>query len=198
MNTLRIVLGCGCAVAMTLTTLAAEGTATKPKIRINLDEPAAPAASAVKTTAGAAARPAPATAASTNPTRPVAATAATRPAGRTIATPAKPKIDGLEIARGEHGFLGVKLEDSHFKVSFYNAKKEPVVGDVDRIALRWAVPYQPNPERAVLTSAGDGKSFSADKVIRPPYTFKLYLTLLKDPVPGEELVAETYAVDFAQ
>jgi hypothetical protein len=120
-------------------------------------------------------------------------------AGKKKADEPPPKIDGMEVARsGDRGYLGVKIENGNFKVSFYDKEKKPVEADVARIALRWPVHYQPNPERAVLLPTDDGKAMTGEKVVRPPYAFKLYITLLKDTAPGDDPAAETYVIDFRQ
>jgi hypothetical protein len=109
------------------------------------------------------------------------------------------KIEGMEIARGEAGFLGLQIADTTFKLSFYDAKKKPIAADVTRAVLRWNPKYQKNDERVVLERSDDGKSLTSPRTIRPPHNFKLYITLFKEPAPGTEAVAaENYVVDFAQ
>lgn len=155
--------------------------AADSKVRINVDEPAAPKAGTQKS--GNATTPPPAPGAS----------AAKKKAGKAKEEP-PPKIDGLEISRGDRGFLGIKV-DGGFRVNFYGRDRKPIAPDVDRIVLRWPVHYQPNDERATLTPAADGKGMVSPKLVRPPYRFKLYVTLLKDAAPAD---AETYVVDFNQ
>jgi len=107
------------------------------------------------------------------------------------------KIEGMEIPRGD-GFLGLQIVDSTFKLSFYDAEKKPVVPDVDRAALRWDPKYKVGEERVVLNLSADGKSLSSPKNIRPPYLFKLYMTLVRDAASGTSPVNETIVVDFRQ
>ncbi len=104
------------------------------------------------------------------------------------------KIDGIEIAR-PHGFLGIQMVGSNFKLSFYDQKKKPVVADVARAVLHWPVSYQPVHDRTVLNPTGDGKSFTSGKVVRPPLNFKLFISLVPKDAP-DDAVGETYVIDF--
>ena len=106
------------------------------------------------------------------------------------------RIAGMEIARGAKGFLGLELVEGTFKLSFYDAKKKPMAPDVARAALRWDVKYKVGQERSVLNPSGDGKSLSSPKTVRPPYAFKLFITLLKEAVEGEDAAGESFTVDF--
>jgi hypothetical protein len=108
----------------------------------------------------------------------------------------EPKIEGVVVARGEKGFMGVELVDGAFKITFYDAKKKKVAPDVTRAALRWDAKYKVGQERLVLNPGSDGKSLSNPKVIRPPYTFKLFITLLKDGTDDQQPVGETHVIDF--
>jgi len=107
----------------------------------------------------------------------------------------EPKIDGIVIPRAKGGFLGLTLENGNFKLAFYDDKKLPVTADVSRVALRWPVVYSVMNERAVLTPTDDGKAMTSSKVVRPPYAFKLFMTLIVD---GSDEPAETYVIDFRQ
>jgi hypothetical protein len=114
------------------------------------------------------------------------------------ATPGKeeepPKIEGQEIKRGDR-YLGIAVVNGTFKLTFYDAKKKPIPADVVRAVLRWPVKYQKADERTVLNPAGDGKSLTSGKVIKPPLLFKLYITLI--PKDGsEDSATENYQIDF--
>ncbi|MEO6244968.1 MAG: hypothetical protein ABIQ12_06000 [Opitutaceae bacterium] len=109
---------------------------------------------------------------------------------------APPTIEGVEVSRGALGYLGVQIVDSSFKISFYDAKKKPIKADVTRALLRWNPKYKSGSDRVVLNLSGDGKSLSAPRDIRPPYVFKLFITLLKDAADGDDTAGETYVIDF--
>jgi hypothetical protein len=108
-------------------------------------------------------------------------------------------IEGIEIKRGS-GYLGIQLVGGNFKLSFYDAKKKPVVADVSRAVLRWPVAYRELDERTVLNPSGDGKSLTSEKIVRAPHTFKLFITLLAGANDkagaNEEAGSETFVVDF--
>jgi hypothetical protein len=121
--------------------------------------------------------------------------------GKTAKAPQKAeemgKIAGIEIPRGK-GFLGIQIVESTFRLSFYDEKKKPVPADLDRAALRWDPKYKVGEERVVLTRTEDGKSLGSPKNIRPPYNFKLFITLIKDAAEGQAPVNETVVIDFRQ
>jgi len=104
------------------------------------------------------------------------------------------KIDGLTIPRAQ-GFLGLKLVDSHFVLSFYDAKKKPVTPDAARATLRWPVRYQPADERTVLNPSGDGLTFTSVKFVKPPHRFKLFMSLYAEN--GDQPL-ESFVIDFAE
>lgn len=108
----------------------------------------------------------------------------------------EPKIEGMEVPRGELGYLGVAIVGGQFKITFYDKKKAPVVADVHRALLRWDPKYKQGQERVVLNLTEDGKALTAPKAIRPPYIFKLFITLMKKSETGEDKATETYTIDF--
>jgi hypothetical protein len=108
----------------------------------------------------------------------------------------EPVIPGIVIPRTNGGYLGLTLENSNFKLSFYDAKKKPAKADVVRATARWQAQYKALDERAVLNPTPDGMALVSNKFVRPPYVFKLYLTLFKGGGEGEETTAEPYLVDF--
>jgi hypothetical protein len=105
------------------------------------------------------------------------------------------KIDGMEIARGT-GFLGLQIVNGVFKITSYNAKKKPAAADFSKITLRWTPQNVRTSEFTTLTPGGSVGVFSSDKIVRPPYSFHLFVTLVK----GEEADApvESLTVDFHQ
>jgi hypothetical protein len=110
----------------------------------------------------------------------------------------EPVIPGIVIPRASGGYLGLTLENNNFKLSFYDAKKKPAKVDVARATARWQAQYKVVDERAVLNPTPDGLALSSNKFVRPPYVFKLYLTLLSEGGEGEGTAAETYVIDFRQ
>jgi hypothetical protein len=142
-----------------------------PQTRINLDEKAPPAKGG--------------------------AAGATKAADKAKKEEPPPKIDGIEISRGDKGYMGIQIVNSTFKLSFYDAKKKPITPDVARAALRWDPKYKVGEERVILNPSD--KALTSPKNIRPPYNFKLFITLFKEPAEGADpVVSENYTIDFRQ
>lgn len=112
----------------------------------------------------------------------------------------EPKIDGITVVRPNGTFLGVSLEGGTFKLSFYDKQKKKGKPDVPRAAARWNPSNKTGSDRIILNASADGLALVGSKPVRPPYVFKLYLTLLKsDPVAGSdgaEQATESYVIDF--
>ena len=100
-------------------------------------------------------------------------------------------IEGISAPRKNGGYIGITIDDSGFKLSFYDKKKKPVDCDVARAAARWQPKYRIPDERRILNPSGDGKTLVSSSV-RQPYNFKLYLTLLSD----DDQAVESFVLDF--
>lgn len=113
---------------------------------------------------------------------------------------AEPKIDGVTVARPDGTFLGISLAGGTFKLSFYDKQKKKVKPDVPRAAARWNPSNKTGSDRIILNPSPDGQALIGNKPVRPPYVFKLYLTLLQpEPVAGSasaEQAVESYVIDF--
>jgi hypothetical protein len=107
------------------------------------------------------------------------------------------KIEGVEIPRGA-GFLGLRVVGGAFRLTCYDAKKKPAAADFTRAAVRWDAKHKVGDERAVLNPTGDGQSFGSPKPVRPPYNFKVFLTLITEGADGQTAATETFTVDFRQ
>ncbi len=118
---------------------------------------------------------------------------------KAVTTPAppapEPTIPGFVIPRTSGGYLSLQVVDGKFKLSFFGADKKPVPVNIARAAVRWIVHYSVLNERTVLNPNADNTALTSPKFVRPPYLFKLYLTLLGQE--GEEAV-EDYVIDFRQ
>lgn len=107
-------------------------------------------------------------------------------------TPAKPadgeetKIEGMEVARQDGGFLGVKVEGLRLELRFYDSDKKPVMPDAARAAARWKPVNKSGEERTVLNPSGDGMLLVSTPVVRPPFVFKVYLTLIDEKTDRTE------------
>lgn len=105
------------------------------------------------------------------------------------------KIVGLALTRPNGHFLGLSLQEGKYKLTFYDKKKKPEKVDVTRATARWPNIHGPGDNRAVLNPAGDGTYLLGTQFVRGPYSFKLYLTLLRGEGDVAEAV-ESYTVDF--
>jgi hypothetical protein len=104
----------------------------------------------------------------------------------------EPKLPGSVISRPGGGFLSLSLEGGNFKLSFYDEKKKPVAADAVRATTRWDPVNKVGDVRSVLNPTGDGTAFVGNVVVRPPYVFKVYVTL----IGPEDKAIESHVVDF--
>jgi hypothetical protein len=100
-------------------------------------------------------------------------------------------VEGVAIARAKGGFIGLRVVNSNFVLTFYDAKKKKVAPDVTRASLRWPVKYQPGDERAVLNLSGN--LLTSSKVVKPPLVFKVFIGLYAE---GSDQAVESYTVDY--
>jgi hypothetical protein len=135
--------------------------------------------------------------AQTAPAKPVTPAKPTPPGVTAPAKPAakeeEPKILGTVINRPNGTFLGLTLQDGKFKLTFYDKKKKPMAVDVTRALARWPNIHGPGDNRTVMNPS-ETTALLGSQFVRGPYTFKVYLTLLKGE--GEDAVTETYTIDF--
>ncbi|MBA4136099.1 MAG: hypothetical protein C0518_02140 [Opitutus sp.] len=103
------------------------------------------------------------------------------------------KIEGTTLNRADGTFLGLTLQDGKFKLSFHDQEKKPMPVNVLRAVARWPNVHGPGQNRTVLTPAGDGTFLLGAQFVRPPLSFKLFLTLVAAE-DGES--TENYTVDF--
>lgn len=108
------------------------------------------------------------------------------------------KIEGVEVSRGEKGYFGLQVVGGAFKLTFYNDKKKPTAGGFDRAALRWNPINKKGDDRVVLLPDGGGQVFTAGSPVKPPYNFRVFVTLVKEATDGQPAANESYVVDFRQ
>ena len=170
--------------ALAVLVVAGAWAQSSKNVKVNLDDPAnQPAKSDPKS--------APATG-KVDPNKPAAKSdAKKKDDGKKKKEDEMGKIEGIEIARGG-GFMGIQLVGGTFSLAFYDAKKKPVAPDVDRASLSWKVKYQSLPEKTVLNPSGN--ALTSGKVVKPPFTFSLSITLFKGE--GDAAKTESFTVDF--
>lgn len=87
-------------------------------------------------------------------------------------------IEGLEIARQGGGYLGITVDGVRLVMKFYDAEKKPAPVNVARASARWDPVNKTGEVRSVLNAGPDGQSLVSTPVLKPPFVFKVYLTLL--------------------
>lgn len=105
----------------------------------------------------------------------------------------EPKIPGTVVTRADGTFLGLEVVGGNFKLSFYDKKKKLVPPAVTRASARWPNPRGPGDFRTVLNPSGN--ALVGSKPVIPPFTFNVYLTLLKAEGDTETTV-ESFVVPF--
>ena len=101
-------------------------------------------------------------------------------------------IPGTSHERPNGGFIGITADPTNgFTISFYDKDKKQIPCDVARASARWKPNYKIGEERRIFNPSGDGQTLTAPAP-RPPYNFKLFLTLLSE----DGAVVENYALDF--
>lgn len=121
---------------------------------------------------------------------------AAQPAGKTQGKSTEPaKITGTEVARPGKGFIGLEVVGGNFRLSFYDEKREPVSPAAVKAVLRWTPANRTGSEFYALEPSADGKALTSPKTVRPPYQFKLFLSLF---AAGAEAPFESHTIDFRQ
>ncbi len=102
-------------------------------------------------------------------------------------------IKGTEIKRADGTYLGLQVVGGNWVLSFYNAKKKPAGVDVTRATARWPNVRGPGDNRTVLNPSGT--SLVGSKPVIPPFTFNVYITLLKGEGDDAKAV-ESFVVQY--
>lgn len=118
--------------------------------------------------------------------------------------PARPKADarpgtpdpdvvlpGSVIPHGE-GWLSLSLADGTFLVGLYDARKQPIDMPFVRATARWNSPLRSSEQHLVLNPTGDSRTLKGSRPVKPPYVFKVYLTLMN----ADDSVGASYVIDF--
>jgi hypothetical protein len=98
---------------------------------------------------------------------------------------------GMNIARGTGGWINIEAAENRLTLRFFDANKTPVTPDVDRGVVRVVYPAREDV-RVVLNLEGD--SLRSPPTVRPPWVFRIYVTLSRDGVPE----AESYVVPYPE
>jgi hypothetical protein len=117
------------------------------------------------------------------------------PAKNAPAAAPEPKIPGYVIKRSTGGYLSLAVVDGKLTLTFYDAHKKQVPADVARARARFAVRYKATEERIVLNPTADGSALTSAQFIRPPYIYRIFLTLFAE---GNDEPVEHYVENFRQ
>jgi hypothetical protein len=121
---------------------------------------------------------------------------AAQPSGKAPGKTAEPaKITGTEVTRPGKGFIGLEVVGGNFRLSFYDESREPVSPAAVKAVLRWTPTNRTGSEFYALEPSADGKALTSPKTVRPPYQFKLFLSLF---AAGAEAPFESHTIDFRQ
>jgi hypothetical protein len=121
---------------------------------------------------------------------------AAQPAGKAPGKTAEPaKIAGMVIARPAKGFIGLEVAGGNFRLTFYDENREPVAPAAVKAVLRWTPTNRTGAEFYALEPSADGKVLMSPKTVRPPYQFKMFLSLF---AAGADAPFESHTVDFRQ
>lgn len=105
-----------------------------------------------------------------------------------------PPMEGIVVARGERGYIGIAVVNGTFVIKFYDDKKRAKTPDVAQVALRWEPKNRSIIERTLLTPAG-ANIVTSSKVVLAPFNFQLYITMLGD---GGAATGENHVITFQQ
>lgn len=100
-------------------------------------------------------------------------------------------ITGMPIARADGRWFGLTMEGPKLKLNFYDDHKMPEKADRVRAVLR-VDPVTRKEERDAMNPSPDGTALVANKPVRAPWVFKVYITLIN----ADESAAETLVLDF--
>lgn len=97
---------------------------------------------------------------------------------------------GKNLPRGSAGWLNVEVAGTRLIVKFFDAKKKPLVPDVERGFAQFRYSSK-NPERAPLHR--EGNLLTSTATVRPPHNFVVILSLFRS---GETEQTESYTFKY--
>ncbi len=100
-------------------------------------------------------------------------------------------LPGSVVPHGD-GWLSLSLSGGTFRLGCYDANKQPIDMPFARATARWNSTLRTSEQRLVLNPSGDGKTLKGNRPVKPPYVFKVYLTLIN----ADDTVGASYVVDF--
>ena len=98
---------------------------------------------------------------------------------------------GVNVARGD-GWFNFAAKGSRFIVTFYDVRKKPTAAEVQNGLVRYMYVAK-RPKRTVLNLREDGQALISPPTVRPPYVFRVYLSLFSR---NEADGGETYVFGY--
>ncbi len=92
----------------------------------------------------------------------------------------------------EGGWMSLAVEKGVFHLRFYDAAREPLPAPAIRATARWNPPMKTGFSRSVLLPADEGRALVGNTFVKPPHTFRVYLTL----IGANDQVLGSYTIDF--
>lgn len=113
-----------------------------------------------------------------------------------------PELEGVVVERPDGTFMTVTMEGPRVVLRFFDAKHQPIAPDVQRAFVKFRLSGR-RPQNRTLLPGDDGVSLTHGRVLRPPFVFHAYITLVKE-ADGEigdddedaEVEGEKYQVSF--
>jgi hypothetical protein len=125
------------------------------------------------------------------------------PASSAAPTAEEIQLQGVVIERPS-GFMTVTMEGPRVVLRFFDKDKKAIAPDVHHAIVKFKMTGR-RPQNRTLLLGTDGMSLTHGRVLRPPYNFKAFVSLVKD-AGGEEVddedenaevaEGERYTVDF--
>jgi len=101
-------------------------------------------------------------------------------------------LPGIVTKRPNGGFVSIDVVGTNFVLRFYDKDKKQIAPDAKRASVRWQPKQKPRQMTSILLPSSDGRSLKGDKVVQPPFVFKVYVTLYSEG----ETVLENFQADY--
>lgn len=123
-------------------------------------------------------------------------------AAEAVAEP-EPELEGVVVPRGD-GFMTVTMDGPRVVLRFFDAKKKAIAPDVHHAIVKFKMSGR-RPQNRTLLLGADGMSLTHGRMLRAPYIFKAFVSLVKDASAetvadddeaAEATAGERYEINF--
>jgi len=101
-------------------------------------------------------------------------------------------LPGIVTKRPNGGFVSIDVVGTNFVLRFYDKDKKQIAPDASRASARWQPKQKPRQVTSVLLPSSDGLTLKGDKVVQPPFVFRVYVTLYAEG----ETILESFQADY--